>query len=88
MKATLIYGAGDVRVEEREDPVLVEPTAQAAEQVVAGPITLSVAGSSFDVPAAPLAEAVTFPVTDGSIAAAWDAKAVVAAVRAAGYDLD
>lgn len=55
-----------------------------ADKILAGPITLTVNGASFDVTADAIAKTVSFPVKDGTIVGTYDTKALVAAVRAAG----
>ncbi|MEI2776912.1 MAG: VanW family protein [Tetrasphaera sp.] len=59
---------------------------EVADKVLAGPITLEVDGTEFDVLERPIADAISFPVSEGRPQAAYDTKKLVAAVRAAGRE--
>lgn len=58
--------------------------ADVADKIVSGPVEIRVGQETFEVAPADLATAVGFSAKDGSLAAAYDEKKLLAAVRAAG----
>lgn len=88
LRSARITGVTSVTPPEVTDEEVAAVKAGVADKVLAGPITLSVDGQSFDVPAADLVAAVSFPVKDGAPVGAYDNKLLVAAVRKAGLAAD
>ncbi|MBK6885879.1 MAG: VanW family protein [Tetrasphaera sp.] len=79
-----IVGASSSAAPAITDAAVATLKTAVADKILAGPITLSVNGQSFDVAAGAIAKAVTFPASGGRIAESFDAKTVATAVRDAG----